>query len=565
MASLKHARYYAPLLNDAGMTALPSFRKKLIVPPSRRTIRCSVIRLLFCCLATIFWQSHFLSNKSLCFYDTQLTANVGLTPDIHQFFYFFYYFKVFPVGAIPEGRTPANIWHVDPLTTPPFLPVNRVGADRYLREHGNRLIMDFSQPATAIRSGDFSKLFLFLPHAWLTGSPLNPTVKPFNAILFNVTLLAVLVSFWAEGYLLLGILIVLLVGSSPFQLVEVYRNDNVNGLAICGVLIGLALHLRYMSGRATVDCWAWVTAIAMGIFGALLLNVRSEAGVVMLACPFVWLLIPKTPWHKRVALAVILVGSCSCTERVLKSFWKYQFERAIVFVREHGGHPYAGPYSLHHTVWHPIFIGLGDYGYQRGYCWDDRKAFSYAISKLRDENHHAYTYNPSLYYLNDTYDPEGWYRVYPVDLPGYDRILRQKVLEDIRNDPGWYMNVLYQRLVHILNTTSRLSLSAGYGWNAMRFSGWWTLPTLLMLLLWRKWFLAGVIAFTLPLSATAFFIYSGRGTALYNIFHLMTFAVWMFLLGRAALDPAGPLFWRQWARRVREAFVVSGPRVGMCH
>ncbi len=523
-----------------------------MAPPFPIIRRCSAWWLGFCCVATIWWQWQIAKNDSLGSYDQQVTADIGLTPDIHQFFYFFYYFGVFPVGAIPEGRTPEDIWHFDLFRTPPFWPVSQAGAQRYVREHGDRLIMDFSQPAPAIRSGDFFKLFLFLPNAWLTGSPFDPTVKISNEWLFNAALLSVLASFWAEGCLVLGVLIVFLVGSDSFQIFEIYRHDNINGLPICGVLIGMALHLRYMSGRVRVDRWAWPTAAAMGIIGALLLNVRSEAGVVLLAAPFVWLLVRGTPWSRRLALIGVLIGSCLWTECALEAFWKSQFKRAVTFVREHGGHPYPGSYSLHHTVWHPIYMGLGDYGYQRGYLWDDRKAFSYVIPRLRVENHQAYPYNSSFYYLDETYDPERWYRVYPVDLPGYDRVLREKVFKEIRNEPGWYLSILFQRLVHILNSTSRSDFSAGLQWIPFGFSGWWMLPTVLMLLLWRKWFLVAVIAFTFPLGATALFVYAGRGTSLYNIFHLMTLAVWLYVFGKGVSNPASRLYWRDWARRGRD-------------
>ena len=87
-----------------------------------------------------------------------------------------------------------------------------------------------------------------------------------NALVFNIALLAALAAFWAEGYLLLGILIVLLVGSNGFQLYEIYQDNNINGYPICGVLLGLALHLRYMSGRVSAGRGAWATAAIMGVF-----------------------------------------------------------------------------------------------------------------------------------------------------------------------------------------------------------------------------------------------------------------------------------------------------------
>lgn len=81
-------------------------------------------------------------------------------------------------------------------------------------------------------------------------------------------------------------------------------------------------------------------------------------------------------------------------------------------------------------------------------------------------------------------------------------------------------------------------------------------PTVLMLLLWRKWFLVSVIVFTFPLSATALLIYAGRGTPLYNIFHLMTLAIWLYLIGKGVVSPASPLYWRRWAQRAKDCFAT---------
>ena len=136
------------------------------------------------------------------------------------------------------------------------------------------------------------------------------------------------------------------------------------------------------------------------------------------------------------------------------------------------------------------------------------------------------------------------------------------MLAEIRSDPGWYLNILWQRLSNILTTTSAVSFSWGNDFVSTSFSGWWTPLTLLLLLLRRKWFLAGIIAFTFPLSATALFIFNFRGTTLYNIYHLMTFAVWLYLLAHSLATPGGSLYWRKWVDSTIESFRHrdTGPR-----
>ncbi|HXY38777.1 MAG TPA: hypothetical protein VEQ10_03860, partial [Vicinamibacteria bacterium] len=54
------------------------------------------------------------------------------------------------------------------------------------------------------------------------------------------------------------------------------------------------------------------------------------------------------------------------------------------------------------------------------------------------------------------------------------------------------------------------------------------------LLAWkRRWLELEMIAFTLPLAATAFLVYSGGGVTNYNVYHLFALAIaldWAFVL-----------------------------------
>jgi len=91
--------------------------------------------------------------------------------------------------------------------------------------------------------------------------------------------------------------------------------------------------------------------------------------------------------------------------------------------------------------------------------------------------------------------------------------------------PLWYSRVLAQRLLAILRDASPASLTVG-GWTFGVPGAGWLLPPGLLLAAWRRRrFELLLLLFTLPLSALAVLVYSGRGMTLYGIAHLLALAV----------------------------------------
>jgi len=100
-----------------------------------------------------------------------------------------------------------------------------------------------------------------------------------------------------------------------------------------------------------------------------------------------------------------------------------------------GGHPYAGPLRLYHTVWHSVWCGLGDFDKKHGYVWDDRIANDYALPILREQYHvDVPPPRPGHYFVDAYWDDAMLYPKLPEDLPHYDDVLQEKVLRDMRND-----------------------------------------------------------------------------------------------------------------------------------
>jgi hypothetical protein len=392
-------------------------------------------------------------------------------------------------------------------------------------------------PTSTARFGDYGKMFLFEPDVWLRGDPGHASAIPFNRILFIVALLAILAAFAFEGHLPLGVLIVLLVGSDPFQILEVNARGNVFSIPISVALLALAAHLRYLSGRHGADAVAFVTAAASGIALASFREVRTEAALMVPAVLATYALM-RAPLVRRAAVALVFLVGFAAAGRAWSSYWSGQFTRAEAFVTHAGGKVFHATHGSHHAFWHAIACGLGDYGGDRGYSWDDRASFRWATTFDATSNPKPLPYHYTHgYFLDETYD--GVHPIAPTDLPAYNDLVRARVLRDIRQSPTWYAGVLGQRVLAILRDAAPAALSAGPFTLAIPGAGWLLLPVLAFALLRRRYFHAATIAFTLPLSIVALLVYSGRGATFYGIAHLIALAVAIDLLVGMRLTTSG--------------------------
>lgn len=446
-----------------------------------------------------------------------ITASSGLLTDLRYFFYFYYHLGLFPVGA-------KTVEQAGP---------SRQNALDFVERRGRELRMDFGETLNTPRFGDYGKLFTLWPDALLRGDPARATPRPFNQLLFISALVAVWWAFWRECRALLGTLIVALVGSNPFQLLETYLRPNIFSIPISVALLALAAHLPYLSGRRGIDRRAWVTALVAGVVLATLREIRTEAAIIGLAVAATYLTV-RAPWPRRLALVLVLVVAGGVTGQAWKRYWSQGFERSARFVTEAGGIAYPGRHSFNHALWHAVHCGLGDFGADKGFVWDDREAFRWATTHDPVTNPWPLPYHyRDGYYLEETYD--GVHRIAPTDLPEYNRLVRERVTSVVREDPLWYAGILARRVGAILGGATPATLSVGVAQLRLPGVGWLLVPILLLLLVQRRSFEARLVLFMLPLSAVALMVYSGRGMTHYGIAHLLACAVALDLVARERL------------------------------
>lgn len=418
-----------------------------------------------------------------------------------RFFYLYYYLDAFPlVLDLPRQA---------PLYSPSL-------ARALVAQHGERLVMADESNCAVGLVGEYARVVLFLPGAWVKGTAKAPTNRPVKVVLFVGGLLGLLVAFWRAGSPALGFVLVVLLGSNPFQLFQTYVSSNIFSFTVTAAIITLALNLRFLRNPVSPRPSDVLVALTTGVFLATMREIRTESAATLLAVVPAYLLARGLSWQRRGLLLVTLLTAFGTTSLLWAHHLDEAYDRATQLVREHGGAPYPGPRRRYHPVWHSVWCGLGDFGQDRGYRWGDRRAYEFATPILNAEYGYDLVYEGGFFYRN-TYEG-GIYHIKPENLPEYGRVMRDKVLGDVVHSPAWYASILARRVVRIFSETTPLQLHAVFFTVPVPWSGWLALPLFGWLLWRREGFLVKVLAFTAPMSLVPLLIHSGGGTTYYALF-----------------------------------------------
>jgi hypothetical protein len=463
------------------------------------------------CLLIPLWQYTFHRADGQLDARYRLQASTGKLMQ-EKFVYFLYYLGLYPVATEKEDV----VW-------------SREGARDVFARHGDTLLTEWQH---SYRSGSLGTALLFLPDAWLRGTARDASVRPANAMAFTLGLMALFAAFWFIRQPVLGGILVLLLGSNPFQLHEVYLRDNTFGWPITTAVFLLAIHVPLLGERRAPSWYLWTAPLAAGLLLATVKQVRPEPAVLLLSPAICYLALSGARWVARAGLVAALLAAYALVGWGWSAWFDAKYEQARRAVAEAGGHPYAGPRAQHHAFWHPLWCGLGDFGQKHGYAWDDKAAADYALPILEAKYHVEIPKAPRTRVLfENTYWDEGrHYFVMPSELPHYYDVLRAKVLGDIAGDPLWYAGVLAQRAWRILRQTTPPRVAVGTFGLDFPMHGALVVPLLALLVLRRCWTLLKLVAFSLPLSLPALAIFSGLGMCHYSCYHLFVaglLAAWL--------------------------------------
>ncbi len=467
------------------------------------------------------WQRTFAEDASKVAPGHGVTASTGLNEDKH-FFFFLYHLNLYPIA-----------------TDVPIVWDTADEAKRLMREQPAKLRQD---QGTTFRSGDRGRTYLFFVDAWLHHRGLNASVKPAHEIAFTLSLMALMISFWSIRRTAAGLFLVVLLGSNPFQLWVVFKQENVFSWSITAMIGLLALHLPLMERRRSASpsklsrYYPWIAAVAGGFFLAFVRNFRSEPSALIFS---IWLVYITMTWLSKrtraglvfISLAALWIGTQAST-----AFFDKKLEQSKAAMATVHGPVYAGPVAHFHEFWHAVWCGLGDFDTKYGYQWEDRAAYRSADTELKKRNP-GLELDPNHWVQPRFWDPPtNRYEVYYFETPHYHEVVRDKILGDIKKDPLWYLNILKQRVGRTLTEVTPVGFATAEDsyYIEGKILGLLIIPLALLLVWGRRWAHLKLLAFSGPLSAVPIMLYSAGGMTNYSTFHL--FAFW--LLGLLAVEGA---------------------------
>ncbi len=458
----------------------------------------------------VAWQATFVAARETL--DTRYAGvgASGITGGEVRFLYFLYYLDLFPVTS--------ERWHAVLGRSHKPERYSREAAERALRRWGRSLSTEWGH---TIRVGEPGKVFLYLPHAIWTGTPADPSMRPFHSAAFILALGSVFAAFWWARLPVLGGFLVLLVGSSPFQLYQVHAHDNVFGWPITAALLVLALNLPLLRSGGPVRRSALAIPVLTGLVLATVAQVRSEPKTLLAAAALACLFTPRAAAALRLGLVGLLLGSYLGGSSAWHGYFDHKTAEARRVVAAAGGQPYDGPRHRMHLLWHPIWCGLGDFDTRYGHRWHDDTAYAYATAVL------AKSRGLDRFEHGVLWDPE------------YEQTLRAAVLDHVFSDPLWYLDILASRVRRLIVETTPLRLGLGRAFLDFPMHGLVFALLLVVATRARSGVLVRLLLFPLATSLPALLIHSGAGMTNYSWYHLMAAAVALTIAVEVGVSWAG--------------------------
>lgn len=419
---------------------------------------------------------------------------VGLSHEkASQFVYFFYYTGYFPLATLNED-----------------LVYSHEAAFDEINNRGDDLIMEYKHWS---RLGENLRIWAYMPDSWINASPKKPSVTLFNMIVFCLGLMALFWGFWKVGMPIMGILLIGMINFTPYYLFEIYGRENIFGLMGSIFFFILGLNLPILWGKIKNGWIGLGAAFVSGMAINFIVEIRNETAVVIAALIILYILSHKLSWVWRCSLVLVAIMAYKLSNLVVLNYFENKFEEVSEVVETQGGHVYTGRRVGGHKLYHPLVCGLGDFGGDKGFAWDDKIWYKYAIPILQEKYGLDLKYSGGLH-LDEYYDENKLYYIKLDEIPEYEEIMKDKLVEVISEDPLWYFSIILRRVLRTMSRTIPLPLV-----------GWLLFPLLYYLGRERKWNFFKLLIIPLPLSATSIIVYSGKGSTYNSVFVYFIIAI----------------------------------------
>ena len=450
-------------------------------------------------------------------------------PDIYA--YGLFYWGLFPVYSVHEQNLD------DPAK------YDQDFARRLLVEHGETLRVEHEHE---IRFGEHFKYFLPYLEAQFAGRPAGTSLKTVNAVCFVAAVLLLFLNLCLCDRPVLGFFAALFIASSGFQAREVLRSENFSYVITSAVLILAVTCPLLLDRQLRTSAILWRLLAAAAIVAAAA-NVRTTAIAMGVAPVFALLLYERRRMVKRALLVLCYGAFLYGWLSAATAFVDHKLSQANDFVEAVGGIPYEGERTALHPLWHPIYLGLADFDAKHGIRWQDNFGFQAARTKLEELSALGEEEGSLAGRTGGRYERME-------TSPLYASLLRRIVLDMVREDPGWYLNILGDRIQRIFRDweppTLDLLFSRVEPWRSI----WTHLCFLLAFLALGMFSELKLILASLPTILVALLVTTMTNAHFYLIAHLLSAAVIS-----AAIVSAGVYLIALAGRRIRTGGASQEP------
>lgn len=291
-----------------------------------------------------------------------------------------------------------------------------------------------------------STLMLYYPDVWIHRNNENVklnqvTMRGGLSLWFAVSLSALAVALFAVRLPVLGLVVVILCASNPFQNFEIFNPDvsNLFSMVISTGLMASALVIALIglarSGRPTK--YAYLIVSALGVLMGIQYDARLEGVGVFIGVLGAILCLPRVGVRHRVALLVTLLAVGYSSNMGVNAYWDGKLSKANELVAQYDGtQGQRLGNNRYSTEWWALWSGLGDYDRKYGFLVDDRAGWShyYGVRRM-----------PSI--------GAGW------SISELNKTLKTDFINAIANDPWWFAEIIGRR-IHVTlvkNTPYRIS------------------------------------------------------------------------------------------------------------
>lgn len=332
-----------------------------------------------------------------------------------------------------------------------------------------------NEVADVYRMGERGKLFILLFDSMFRKNHLEVKYTYFNVFIFVLAIWLATVVLWKNNFKIFSILLLFFHGSNEAQLIETFSGYNIFSINSSLSLILFALNFYlFKRNELSFGIKNKLALIISGIIVGTFSHIRSDHQTWLVPLVFFIGLAKCLDGHKgKIKLVITLLLPFFLSKYALHFYFEKKYIESREVIIANGGTPFSGPIHRSHLFWHPIFCGLGDYGNDKGYVWDDLVAYNYALPFLKkihgDDFDSPYPHLSGKeltpyhigYFMKKFYDKDQFYPVKLEDFDDYHKIIKDKIIKDIKEDPWWYFKILLKRLKYIFSSKNGVFLNIG--------------------------------------------------------------------------------------------------------